>query len=82
MTELGKFFKIKETLRTIGPTRTWGPYDRKVIDATIYSSTSDGHGMIVIFEQKEGENILPIEWGKFSNLNNLKEQDFYTSTSA
>lgn len=68
-------FKIEQAFNNFVGDKLWKPHNRKV-QATIFVSTN-GSGVLVNFDQKEGENILPISIDEFLQINNINQSDFY-----
>lgn len=72
-------FKIQQAFDKFTKDKEWKPYNRKVY-ATLFA-LSDSSGVLVNFEQKEGENILPMSLQRFLDENKITQEDFYNSES-
>jgi len=69
-------FNKQQAFNSFAENKLWKPHNRKAT-AYIYSNTETGSGVMIQFEQKENEHILPMPLDLFLEANDLKESDFY-----
>jgi hypothetical protein len=72
-------FKIQQAFNAFVGDKLWEPHN-KTARASIFSGTT-GSGVLVNFDEQDGEAILPMPLQQFLEINNLKECDFYNPES-